>query len=416
MYEAIQRNRNERSSCKDREGGSREMLPIQPYMENAVRYVRSVEPSGGVIQRTGEEQAVLDSADVRKMRRGNYIKDIIDTKGMSYYLVPRIKKMLDEIYVFIQRMAEPSKPGEPEVPDEIKTDAQSLIDRFQEMEPFIHAMAVRYLGVGNCLDFSRVVYAKLVEKNYGKWIYRCYLERMEVGTGKPLLLRKRIIYPKGKSFDVKNAATYAEAKIENKGQKVSFEQYLQGENQFGIPIQILGDKRQGEPKDMGDSWMVWYIFEVPPYQNLFDHAFVVTSGMKVRDAREFNPGEAVVVDGWRALPAMPLGVFLAQRGMTPADVKIGEIHQSTGPPFTYPWLEETVKEVVGRHIAEVQKEVQDIAAQRAEAMRRYEEAASQHKEVVKDEYLERRAGILERIENKEEIPLVYDKLDEVTVH
>lgn len=340
MYERLQRasHEKERSACIERETMSRERLPVQRHKKNTVRHAGSIEPAGGTIQREGEEQEVLGSEDVQQIKRGNYAEDIMkpeatgEINGLPYFLVPQIRKILDRIHLRIYEMAISKKQTNE------KDVANKLVDNMEECEPFIHAMVVQYLKVGNCLDFAEVIFSKLVGKGYKKWIYECCLERMvQSGNSHGFF---NVIFSseaEGNTFDIANNATYGNALIRDGGKKIGVAAYLQKHG-------IQGPCKEGAPKHTSLGYSQKYTYTIPMWKNDLDHAFVITSAEKVEDAGQLNPDEALVVDGWLHVPVMSLGEYLSVVNLKIEEVKLQRSHPSDGLSLSLPWLQSVVEE------------------------------------------------------------------------
>lgn len=321
---------------------------------------------GKVMQKTAEEDVANDK-DVLAVMRGNVRRDIIATRGKSYYLVQEIPAILKEIAENLDVLC-----ADADMYASMGRDAKQIVDDIKELEPFIHALVVKYLKAGNCLDFAKLVFAKLVEKNYEKWVYQCYLDKKGMDAQRDDEFPITVRYKKGTGFDILNPKTYSIAEIKYKGKYIQFEKYVNGNNPTGYPLQHIDSAIYVKREEInGDLIEAKYVVSTLKFRqkDMYDHAFVITYPDKVDTISEMDIGEAIVVDSWGGLSPRTLQVFLNygnpyQADLVTGDIKIADRQQSRENPFNFPKIEKMVQTVVDKHIKEVVgkkwEEIEDI--------------------------------------------------------
>lgn len=355
---------NFKSNLTKKRKGSHERVVSE---RKAARLVKNTgEPiQGNVIQRIGEEHRVANDKDVLAVKRGNVRKDIIDTKGKSFFLVQEIPNILAEIHENLDVLCEDT-----DMYGSMGREAKQIVDDIKELEPFIHALVVKYLKVGNCLDFSKLVFAKLVEKNYGKWVYQCYLDKKEIHTQRDDYYPVNVIHRKGSGFDILNPGTYSMAKI-RKGIMgyIPFDQFVNGKNSTGYPLNIdsaIYVKR----KERVDGYIEaeYRVSTLKSRQkDVYDHAFVITYPDEVNTVSDMNIRKAMVVDSWGGLSPRTLQAFLNygnpyEADLDAQDIKISVKQQSMGNPFSFPKIEQMVQSITAKYAAGIKETDSQVQA------------------------------------------------------
>lgn len=312
------------------------------------------------IQRIGEEHLVAYDEDVLAVKRGNVRSDIVDTHGKSYFLVQEIPNILDDIFEKLCAVV-----NDREMCDE----ANIILEDIMELKPFIHALVVKYLKVGNCLDFSKLVFTKLVEKNYGKWIYECYLEKSVPQNieDDEWIINIKYKDKAEKQFDILNPATYADAKVKYKGKDIPLRDYLDGENPTGYPLKMMNTAILLKREESMGMIEMKYIMPVikTKLRQAYDHAFVITYPDEVNTASEMNIRWAMVVDSWGGLSPRTLQAFLNygnpyKDDLDTKDIKIRNKKQSTGNPFHFPNVEKMIQHIVDQHIMNIREDSPEV--------------------------------------------------------
>lgn len=319
----------------------------------------------GIIQKIIEHQ-VANDREVNMVKRGNTRGDIIASKGRSYFLVQEIPHILDDIFKDLVAIAY----GEGRS-DQLKGEATAVLNDIGNLKPYIHALVVKYLQVGNCLDFAKLVFAKLVERDYGKWIYECYLDKkiadQETDDKFPVNVKYRV---GSRGFDILRPDTYNQAEIHYKGEDILFSDYVKGKNPTGAPISVLNATLEKEGNDSNNSWhtqLYWLVIERQRIKNAYDHAFVITYDSDVDQVSDMEIRQAMVVDAWGGLPARTLQIFLNygnpyKKDLEAEDIKIKNKKQSLGNPFTYPKIEQRIRQIVSRYAALHPENDEDVSA------------------------------------------------------
>lgn len=311
---------------------------------------------GKVVQKTGEEFTVAYDEDVLAVKRGNVRRDIIETGGKSYYLVQEIPAILAEIAQNLDVLC-----ADADMYASMGRDAEQIVDDIKELEPFIHALVVKYLKAGNCLDFAKLVFAKLVEKNYGKWVYQCYLDKKGMDAQRDDEFPITVRYKKGAGFDILNPKTYSIAEIKYKGKYIQFEKYVNGNNPTGYSLRHIDSAIYVKREEInGDLIEAKYVVSTLRFRqkDMYDHAFVITYPDKVNTISEMDTRKAIVVDSWGGLSPRTLWKFLNKGNpykadLATGDIKIADRQQSGGNPFNFPKIEKMVQTVVDKHINDV---------------------------------------------------------------
>lgn len=315
-----------------------------------------------VIQRVGEEHRVANDKDVLAVKRGNVRRDIIATKGKSYFLVQQIPNIIDEIIENLGILCKDSN-----MYGSMGREAKQIDGDIEELKPFIHALVVKYLKVGNCLDFSRLVFSKLVEQNYGKWVYQCSLDKKEKIEGRK---RKVIVeYEKKHKFDILNPDTYENVNVKLGSKMIPLNEYIKNNFQSFSHMQIDSAQCESSIKIYGNKYIrERYTISVSgkSQKSIYDHAFVITYPDEVKVISEMDIRKAMVVDSWGGLSPRTLQAFLNygnpyQADLDTQDIKIEVKQQSQGNPFSFPKIEQMVQGIVARYaegIKETDPEVQ----------------------------------------------------------
>lgn len=321
-----------------------------------------------VIQRIGEEGLIAYDEDVLAVMRGNVRSDIIATKGKSYFLVQQIPNIIDEIIENLYILCKDAN-----MYGSMGRDAEQILDN-PELRPFIHALVVKYLKVGNCLDFSKLVFSKLVERNYGKWVYQCYLDKKEIYVRRDDQFFITVRCKEKDSFDILNPSTYSVAEIYFKGKNIPFDEYVHGNNPTGYPLEEIDSAIYLKNKKLQDGsvQMKYMISTLRSRQkNAYDHAFVITYPDEVNTVSDMDIRKAMVVDAWGGLSPRTLQAFLNygnpyKADLDTQDIKISVKQQSQGNPFSFPKIEQMVQVIVAKYARGVKRtdpEVQDIYQQ-----------------------------------------------------
>ena len=320
-----------------------------------------------VIQRVGEEEFVAEEVGNLGIMRGNVKGDIIATNGVSFGLV---KKMPEIIKAVMDKLKENYNDERVQA----VFGAEETRANIEKSELFIHALVVEHLKMGNCLDFSTLTFAKLVNIGYEKWIYRCYLD----GKIKEMEKDNYIVivrYKKGECFDISNPGTYDKGTVEvfkNRARmRITFSEYVNGENRRKKKLEKITLLGTGEPKPFNVEWeeVKYTLSAETETERLADHAFVITYNQEVANISDMeDESNAIVVDTWGKLPPMPLPSFL--NGQNPdkymlkkEDIKISKKQKSEGAPFDFSIIDSMVGETVENCAKEyVEKNESNITA------------------------------------------------------
>lgn len=118
------------------------------------------------LQRLGEEGSLNK---VKTIKRGNVLRDIEETKGISaeasFLFQKKYPNLLNGFYDWL-------------VNEKIVDDAH-VVEFVEPFEPMIHSEAIKAFGFGNCLDFSQVIFSELLKLNTKEFIYRCSLDNQD---------------------------------------------------------------------------------------------------------------------------------------------------------------------------------------------------------------------------------------------
>lgn len=349
-------NVNFESNLTKKRKGSHERAVLQ---RQDTRLVKNIgKPlQAKVVQRIGEEDCVAKDKDVLEVKRGNVKGDIIATEGKSYFLVQQIPNILTEIAINLDVLCKDA-----DMYGSMGREAKQIVDNINGLDPFIHALVVKYLKVGNCLDFSKLVFAKLVEKNYGKWIYRCYLDKRVIVEQRDDEICINVRYKKGTDFNILEPTTYSMAEIKYKDKYVQFEEYVNGNNPTGYRIECK-EGHSVKYEIMGDLIMEKYYLRILRFRqkNIYDHAFVITYPDEVKTVSEMKRDEAMVVDSWYGCPPMLLRSFLERNNpyravLAEENIKIAEIQKSRENPFNFPKIEQMIQNIVAGYAKKINKD------------------------------------------------------------
>lgn len=311
---------------------------------------------GKVVQKTGEEFTVAYDEDVLAVKRGNVRRDILDTGGKSFALVKEMPNIIELVV---------SKLKENYSDERVQSvfGVEETIANIENSKPFIHALIVKHLKAGNCLDFSTLAFAKLVNIGYGKWIYQCYLD------GKFKEMEKDnytviVRYKKGEGFDILNPGTYDKGIVQvfkNRSRThITFNEYVNGENRKKKKLEKITLLGVGEPKPFNAEWedVKYTLCAETETERSADHAFVITYNEEVANISYIEDEvNAIVVDTWGKLPPMPLPLFL--NGGNPdkymlkkENIKISKKQKSEGVPFNFSIIDSMVGEIVENYAKE----------------------------------------------------------------
>lgn len=305
---------------------------------------------GNVIQRIGEEELVTKDVEDLGVMRGNVKSDILATKGVSLELVKEMPQIIQGVMNQLKEKCNDEKV-------QAVFGAEETIANIEKSELFIHALVVEHLKMGNCLDFSTLAFAKLVNIGYGKWIYRCYLDGRfkEMETGNYTVI---VRYKKGEGFDISNPDTYGKGTVEvfkNRSRtRITFSEYVNGGNRTKKKLEKIILLGAGQPRPFNVEWeeVKYTLSAETETEKLADHAFVITYNEEVANISDIEDEDnAIVVDTWGKLPPMPLPVFL--NGQNPdkymlkkENIKIDKKQKSEGVPFDFSIIDSMVGAIV----------------------------------------------------------------------
>lgn len=336
-------NRTEKGKRKDEGGVSK---------RQDARFVQKIRKpiQENVIQRIGEEGLVTKDVEDLGIMRGNVKSDIIATKGVSLELVKEMPQI-------IQGVMNQLKENYNDERVQAVFGAEETIANIEKSELFIHALVVEHLKMGNCLDFSTLAFAKLVDSGCGKWIYRCYLDGRfkEMETDNYTVI---VRYKKGEGFDISNPGTYDKGTVEvfkNRSRmRITFSEYVDGENRKKKKLEKITLLGAGQPRPFNVEWeeVKYTLSAETETERSADHAFVITYNEEVANISDIeDEANAIVVDTWGKLPPMPLSVFL--NGQNPdkyilkkENIKIDKKQKSEGVPFDFSIIDSMVGAIV----------------------------------------------------------------------
>lgn len=299
-----------------------------------------------VVQKKTAEEEVVEDSEVTEVKRGNEIHDVIATRGRSYYDVIKLRSVLNEFYVRV---------------DKNKEQLEKLIKNLSILEPYIHAEMIRQAKVGNCVDFARLVYKKLVEKDSKKWIYQCYLDKKiyePIEGRSPDLV---VILKFNGEFNFQDEGHCKAAMVVHGKEETVFEKYINGNNPSRRKYEIASLKKEELIRNSDNRKYTFLTQRVEKVRQKYDHAFVITSPEDKETISELDKNEAIVVDAWAGINPKSLAQYLVDQDVENEtldvhDIKIAYKTQSTGLPQEYKDVREHVEKLMREIVLDMLKE------------------------------------------------------------
>ncbi|WP_018277938.1 hypothetical protein WKI13_09210 [Teredinibacter turnerae] len=260
-----------KSSKKSHSVVFRDNRPKASLPNKAVQ-LRAVSP----IQLKGERAALTNTKDATRsageqIRRGNRRGSISDTGGRSRaklaieydppheHLNTGYRSKVQELRNFVinKMVAEAGY---------IRTNAEALINN---NDSFLQAKAVEEISVGNCGEFSMVVFAHLIQNTTGQWVHRCCMAGKVPGSNPPQNYDHCFVFTYAqqvadtKAIANKNEATIADAWD---GYKIlTLKSFMKGQNAYGTTLKdsniSIEESKQADGNQVFSNRIKGYITE-----------------------------------------------------------------------------------------------------------------------------------------------------------